>query len=481
MWTDAVTKQRSAQLRYPSLAWTVLPVFVAAILLAPLIIAVPLSLLLAGLLAVLTVAAVYVHPPTAAYILLVVTPVTAGMERGLLVPLLRPHEAVAVMVAAGLVLRAVPRLAARHPILPRIPAVDVTILLMAFTSSVLPLLWMVARGVRPTIDDVLYAATLWKFYGVYLIVRASIRTDSQVRRCLWLSMGAAGVVAVIAVLQSLNLFGVPDLLTRFFVGDGQPEDFANGRGSSTLTSSIAVADVMTMNLVIALGYLLRIGRGRRILLAAMTIFTFGVLASGQFSGAIALLIGVVTVGLLTGRVRKVAVLVVPSLFGAALLLRPVIVERLGGFHSPRGLPQSWIVRLDNLQTFFWPKLFSGFNFVLGVRPEARILVNGDYVWIESGHTWLLWTGGIPFFVAFFVFLGVALSKTARIARARTDDIGIAAIASCTSLVMLGVLMTFDPHLTMRGTADLMFFLLALTATAGWEVPSPRGVWDGRSA
>jgi hypothetical protein len=445
----------------------VLPVLVAAILLAPLIIAVPLSVLLAGLLAVSVVAAVYVHPPIAAYVLLVVTPLTAGMQRGLLIPLLRPHEAVAFLVGAGLILRAVPWLAAARLVLPRIPAVDATILLMAFTSSVLPLLWMVARGLRPTADDVLYAATLWKFYGVYLIVRTSIRTEPQVRRCLWLSMGVAAVVAVIAILQSLNLFGVPNLLARYFVGDGPAEDFAQGRGSSTLTSSIAVADVMIMNLAIALGCLFRIGRRPRILLAATALFTFGVLAAGQFSGAIGLVIGVVTVGLLAGRMRRVTLLLLPPLFGAALLLRPVIEERLGGFDSPRGLPVSWIVRLDNLQTFFWPELFSGFNFVLGVQPAARIQVHGDYVWIESGHTWLLWTGGIPFFVAFFVFLGVALSRGARIALARTDAIGVAAIASCTSLVVVGVLMTFDPHVTLRGTADLLFSLIALAGTAGW--------------
>jgi hypothetical protein len=159
----------------------------------------------------------------------------------------------------------------------------------------------------------------------------------------------------------------------------------------------------------------------------------------------------------------------PVALVSGLATQPVVERRLSGFDSAQGLPPSWLGRVENLRTFFWPELFSNFNFVLGVRPAARVPapeVWRQYVWIESGHTWLLWNGGIPLLVAFFVFLGTSLQVTARVGRARFDAIGVAALASFASLVALAVLMVLDPHLTLRGSADLLFSLLALATTAG---------------
>ncbi|MGH8903924.1 MAG: hypothetical protein ACRDYA_20165, partial [Egibacteraceae bacterium] len=464
-----VAREVASPAVWPSPMWVGLAACAAAVLLAPLVVVVPPLLLITGLAAVALIVAVYAHPPLAAYVLLATTPVVAGMDRGLVVPVLRPHEAIALLVAAGLLARGTTQLLAGRLQRPSVRALDVAIVLMAFTSSVLPLLWMVARGNSITTDDALYALTLWKFYGIYLIVRGSVRTEGQVRRCLWLSMAAAGLVAVVGILQSLQLLGVPELLARFYAIDGNVAEFREFRGGSTFNYPIAVADFLAFNLAIALGWLVRGGRHRSLLVAAAGLFLFGIVAAGQFSGAIALLVAVVAVGLLTGHLGRLGLAVLMAVPIAGVVLEPVIEGRLRGFSSAEGVPPSWISRLDNLQTFFWPKLFSGFNFLLGVRPEARIPLvepGQTYVWIESGHTWLLWIGGVPFFVAFFVFLWVSMRTTFRIARARNDAIGVAAIASFTSLAVVAVLMALDPHLTMRGSADLLFSLLALASVAG---------------
>jgi hypothetical protein len=144
-----------------------------------------------------------------------------------------------------------------------------------------------------------------------------------------------------------------------------------------------------------------------------------------------------------------------------------VATRLDGFQSYQGLPRSWIGRVANLERFFWPEVFSGFNWLLGVRPAARVAAPEmwrQWVYIESGHTWLLWTGGLPLFLAFFFFNWVAFRDLRRIA---IDDgpIGTAAAAGFASALMIFVLMLFDAHLTVRGTADLFFPLLALAVMA----------------
>lgn len=429
---------------------------------------VPAKALLLGLAALLLITAVALRPALATYLLIGLTPLIAGIDRGLAIPVLRPNEALLVLVGAGLMARGVVHATGSGSFRPRLDRLDVSLLLLAFTSSVLPLLWMLARRQDIVQDDVLYSVMMWKYYAIYLVARHSVRTLRQVRRCLWISMISASIVSVIAILQSLQLFGVTAFLTKYYASYGYSAAVLNSRGGATLSLPIAVADLMTFNLAIAVGYLI-LRRGHRLLLLGMALlFVMGALSSGEFSGAIGLFLGVVALGVLTHRFRLVAA-VLPVFAGAGLALRPVVEKRLQGFGSASGLPVSWIGRLRNLTTYFWPKLFSDGNFILGVRPAARVATSAraaGYIWIESGYTWLLWSGGIPLLLAFLYFMWVGWRRNIALARTRRDDVGVAALSLCVAFLVIAVLMTIDPHLTYRGSADLVFLLLGITAAAG---------------
>ena len=438
----------------------------AAAALAALGVLVPPPFLLAGIGLALVLAGVAFHPPLAGYVLLVATPLLAGIERGAVVPVVRPAEALVGVVAAGLLARGAVRLLAGEAGRPRLHEVDGAVVAMALAGSVLPLLWMLARGRHITGDDLQFALQLWKYAVVYATFRTAVRTEGQVRRCLWLAMAAAGVVAVVAILQALRLFGVDALLARWYTSSG-PEYLWRFRGTSTLASSFAVGDVMVFNLAIAVGLLGRDGRHKRALVALAGLFLFGLVASGQFSAGLALLVTLGGLALLDRRVRRHTLVLLPFILLAGVALRPVIDRRLSGFGALGGLRQSWMVRLLNLRSYFWPELFTDWHWVLGVRPAARVrtvISWPEYTWIESGHTWLLWTGGVPLLLAFLVFLWVAIRRTFSVAQARTDAVGVAGIASFTSLLVVALLMTLDVHLTLRGAADLFFALLALAMT-----------------
>ena len=175
------------------------------------------------------------------------------------------------------------------------------------------------------------------------------------------------------------------------------------------------------------------------------------------------------VGVITRRLGRSVLALVPALAAASIALRSVIAERLSGFDSATGIPPSWEGRLENLRTFFWPELANGYHGSWECDPPGgcrhpRRGVNGStsraVTPICSGR------GGVAHLVAFFVFLWAAMGRVGRVARRRFDAIGVAAVASFTALTVLAVLMIVDPHHNLRGSADLNFALLAL---ARWAV------------
>jgi len=427
------------------------------------------------------VPAIALRPSLGAYLLLATTPLLAGIGRGSLVPFLRPGEVVLALVAGALALRTIVLLVRGDAWRPRLTAVDAMVVLLALAGSLVPLLLMAARGREISGDDLQFATYLWKYAAVFFVVRASVRTEREVRTCLAIVLVMTAVVGVVALLQALQVDAVTRVLATLYA-EGEGQDLIDGdRGTSTLSSSFAVADIMAFGLAVAAaGWLY--GQAPRALMAVFAlVFLVGVVAAGQFSGLVGLAVALVATGLVTRRLGRLLLVAVPTAALAGLALWPLVLRRLDDFETLAGLPASWAGphgRWSNLSTFFWPRLAEDDNWLTGVQIAPRVQspeLWRDWVWIESGHTWLLWTGGIPFFLACMAFFAVAMVAVQRVARARRDAIGVAAVGSLAALAVNFVLLTFDVHLTMRGAADLTFALLALAlvGAAGAGAPARR--------
>jgi peptidoglycan biosynthesis protein MviN/MurJ (putative lipid II flippase) len=405
---------------------------------------------------------VLVRPAAGAYLLIFLTPLVVGLDAGHLIPFLRPNEALIVLFGGLIGLRWLAGARTGDRRWPRLDRVDVTLVALGLTSSIVPLMTMLVRQRAITTDDLLYCIVIWKLLGEYIIVRVTITTREQAMRCLVLSMISAAIVSAIAILQSLSLFGVPGLLARYYAPLGVTAVLSNGRGSSLLGLPAAVADLAILNLVIAIAMIAR-GHPRRLWLGGLAaLFALSVLAAAEFSTVIGLIVALGAVVALT-KSGKILAYGLPVALLGGVLLWPVIEIRLSGFQSASGLPISWITRLHNLQTYFWPTLFSDYNWILGVRPSARVAAPNQeygYVWIESGYTWLLWGGGIPLLASYFAFAGAVIRKGWSYA-GRPGPAGIAATAIAAAMCAQTFSMIFDPHLTYRGSGDALFLLLAL--------------------
>jgi hypothetical protein len=416
------------------------------------------------------IAAIVFRPEFAAYAYLLATPLIVGIARGDALPVLRPNEALLAILLLALGMRAVLTMLQGKPYRLSFNGIDLAFVLLAICASVLPLALRWGRGEPISSDDLLYAIVLWKYYAIYRIFRESVTTQEQVGVCLWLSLGSATVVALVAILQVNSLLGVPEFLFAHFDNPFQATArLVTDRGTSTIASSFGVADTMMMSLAIVMTMLSRGDPRRWTLSVCGAIFLFGCVAAGQFSGYIGLAITVLTVGIITGRLRQTLAVTIPVACVAMALLWPVLAERLSGFDSLAGLPSSWLSRLENLQRFFLNELWSGLNWLTGVRPSARIATPEpwrEWVYIESGYLWLLWTGGAPLVAAFALFIWTVQRDLRQIIRVRRDAASVAAVVGLSWTATMSVLMVLDPHLTMRGAADLFYPLLALSLVEG---------------
>jgi murein biosynthesis integral membrane protein MurJ len=406
---------------------------------------------------------VFARPVVAAYLLIFFTPLTAGIDRGTLLPVLRPNEALAGLVGVALVVRWLVRLRTGSVSLPRMNALDRVFIGLAVFSSVAPLLMMLGRHREISADDLQYATVLWKYLAVYFIIRFSVTSEKQAYWCIALSMAAGCIVCVVGVLQALDLFGVPKLLGVLYAPFGVERTLAIGRGSSTLALAAAVADLAILNLALAIGLLLRGARHRVLLGGVVLICLFGTLGAGEFSTILGLFVALGAI-VVVSRATRLIGYAVPLLLLGGVVMWPVIETRLLGFQSASGMPDSWIVRLRNLNTYFWPELGAHGNWLLGVRPSARVPASHEefgWVWIESGYTWLLWGGGIPLLGAYMCWVVVAMRRATAAARQATGVIAAIGLAVAAAVAADVVLMLFDPHLTYRGAADALFGLLAI--------------------
>lgn len=422
-------------------------------------------LLCLGLLvaAVLT-AIVWWRPVVAAYLIIGVTPLVVGIDRGRVVPQMRVNEALTFFLVAVLCVRAALQRRPRDRFRVQLDPVSRAFVWFALAASVIPMILMVARGRPVEMDDLTHAAVMWKFLLVYAVIRLTVRRDREVTAALWVSLVVAVIVGMIGILQSLDLLGVRAMLEPLFSPFGYSEGVQSARAGSTVGLPAATADLMVLNLVVALGLLYRKPTLARYVAPVALVLVLAVFSAAEFSSVLGLVVAMVCVAVRLRRLDllKSSVLAIPV---AVVVLWPTIEPRVAEFSSLHGLPTSWLVRYENLTTYFWPQIVDGSNFLLGVRPAARVPVEGTFgfIWIESGYLWLLWGGGLPLFAAFGWFVWTGLRATGPTARLLATPASVAALAAYTGLVTCVVLMVFDPHITYRGSADALFGLLALSA------------------
>ena len=188
---------------------------------------------------------------------------------------------------------------------------------------------MLVRGVAVVQDDVLYGLIIWKYYGLFLIVRASIRTDREIRNLLVVSVATGLVVAIVGIVQSLQPLGMPRLLSSLYSPYGNTDALTNSRGLDPRAADRG-SRLAPPRPGIVLAAWPRLSRGWGWLAAGIAaLFTTGIEASGEILaivGLVVVLFALVWVSRRSGLLLRL----LPGLLIAVFLLGPVIQRRLEG-------------------------------------------------------------------------------------------------------------------------------------------------------
>jgi lipopolysaccharide/colanic/teichoic acid biosynthesis glycosyltransferase len=398
------------------------------------------------------------RPVLGTYLYLAPLPLIAGMQRGALVPMVRPNEALLVLLIAGAMAGGYIRALRGAPLQLRLRPFDVPLAAFVLLATVWPITSMLLRGVPPVTADVMAVLPVCKLAGLLLLVRTTVRTPTQVLWCIRLIIGGAVVIAAVVVVQSLRIGPVAALLATWWpVPDGIPI----GRGTATLANAIATGDYILIGLTLLVLSGARGLVGRRTRVGAGLVLAAGLLAAAQFSTWLgALLVGALLFRRLPARMsalRLAPIAGIALLFGApALLLR---LKELSGDSSP----QSWNVRWENVTHIYVPELVENGGFLVGVSPNSVVVPPDMWrtaVYLESGYLEFLWIGGVPL-LAGFVVLSRAVFRLTRRHGSLTDGVGVCAAALAIAWWLIVWLSLLDSHFFMRGPSDLLFILLGI--------------------
>jgi hypothetical protein len=169
-------------------------------------------LLAVGIPVVVTLWVLTVWRPAIGCALLVLgIPLTGGLARGSLIPLLRVNEALLLVVVSALLVRELPR---RH----RFTFTGLDVVVFAFSVGGVLVPWAVLslQHADTTLDDWRSVLAPIQYLLVYLVFSRVAFLEGEVRLLLNLALLASLIVALVALAELANVPGVRDVIANYF-------------------------------------------------------------------------------------------------------------------------------------------------------------------------------------------------------------------------------------------------------------------------
>lgn len=421
------------------------------------------------------------RPQIGCWLLAVGIPLTVGLDRNTLVPLLRPSEAITVLVAAGVLLHELPARRRR-----RYSGLDIAVLAYVGVGVIVPSLVLYSNRVPFDLATLRTVIAPLQYLVIYLVFSRVRLSPAAVRVTLNLAMAASVVVAVVGVAQ---LSGVPGVRTFLAVNyplsgsDNSICQYGVCRPTSVLShwSSFGAYSVLAYTLALALSATRHRSFPRAWLTAVMILNAIAAIASGTQAAVIGLALATVIVAVCARRVpRQAAVVGVALALGVALLwpqISPRIEQQLGG----QGVqtPESLSVRETYWSELFLPVLEPHILVGTGTVVPSQVPANRA-AFVDNEYLVMAFRAGIIGLAVLILMYGSVATVGWRLRGGVDPELRAVATTAATYVPVLAVMGMTAEYLTYGGVAQTFWMVVGLLGasrvTAASDVrPAPAAV------
>lgn len=416
------------------------------------------------------------RPAIGCSLLVLGVPLTAGLGRGAVIPLLRLSEALTVLVAIGVVVHRV-HARSRRPITGLDLAVGTfAIGVVAVASTVL----LLARATPAGVDAWRTVLGPLQYLVIYIVFSRAALTSSQLRRVLHLAMVMSLVIAAVGLAQLVNVPGVRSFLEVYYPLAGTDPsicEFGVCRPTSLLEhwSAFGAYAMMFYTLALALAAGGRSGFSSKWLGIVMVVNAVAVLASQTQAAWLGIVVTTALILVHQRRAPRELILIGLAVLAGALLFLPQIQSRvLQQFGSTGSVslqtPESLQTRLNYWGEVFLPAAAQSPWVGTGtVLPES--VPNNLTNYADNEYLAMDFRAGLIGEVLLVVLLVTVAAIGWRARRHRdplTRAIGAAAFADIIALAIMGAT---GEYLTFVGVSQVLWMTVAL-------LPGGRAVQQG---
>jgi hypothetical protein len=414
------------------------------------------------------------RPPLGCIVLALAIPLTGGIPRGTLVPLLRINEALLLIVAAGVLIHELPR---RRQL--TFTGLDLIVVAYCLGGVLVPWAVLKLTAVDTTTDTWFNVLAPAQYLVVYLVFSRVDFSDRNLRLLVNVTLLSSVIVALVALAELLNAPGVRQFIASYY----PPPPPAPGdtstvyRPTSLLGHFSAVGAFGLFNMTLALA--LAAARDRAFpsiwLAVVMALNAVGMLITETFAPLLAAPLVVVIIVLYARHIPWQLGLAPPAFLAAVIAFWPTVSARLLEQRGVRGslIPESMQVRIGYWQDFFLPSLLNHHAW-LGTGTLIPSDVPGPLdSFVDNGYLWMAYRAGAPGVILMLLLLG-GIAVAGLSLRTSRDPWHIALGATCVAMVVSVALMEVTSEYLTFTSLTQEFWMLAglLTAAVTQRRPAP---------